>query len=163
MEFNAIITGDREVGARFEKWPKDMHDALYQRIVRLTQELYERVLSLVPERTGQLRSEIISKVYNDPQSIKGVVTLGGKITKNEAIKAAALEYGGHGRAKIKKRYKRTITEAFGRSISPMTIQVQPYVREVNIDERAYMRGGLADIREEAQAELAAAITEQFAE
>jgi hypothetical protein len=160
MEFNAIVTGDREVGARFEKWPKEIHDALYQRIVRLTKDLYERVLSLVPERTGELRSEIISKVYNDPESIKGVVTLGGKLTKNEAIKAAALEYGAHGRAKVK-NYKRTITEAFGRSISPMSIQVQPYVRQVHIEERSFMRGGLAGIREEATRELTEALNEAF--
>ena len=160
MEFDAIITGDREVGARFEEWPKEIHEAIYQRIVRLTQQLEERVLALVPERTGQLRGEIISKVYNDPESIKGIVTLGGKLTKNEAIKAAALEYGAHGIAKVKK-YRRTITEAFGRSISPISIQVKPYVRDVNIEEHSFMRGGLAAIKDEAVAELTEVINERL--
>ena len=57
MEFDAVVSGDRVVEARFAEWPKDIHDALYNRIVKLTKELYERVRALTPERTGKLKEE----------------------------------------------------------------------------------------------------------
>ena len=34
MDFNAVITGDRRVVARFSQWPAELHDALYARIQR---------------------------------------------------------------------------------------------------------------------------------
>ena len=50
-------------------------------------------------------------------------------------------------------YSRTITEAFGRDISPKRIDVSAYSRIANIEARVYLRGGLADVEAEAAAEL----------
>lgn len=121
-DFDAVITGDRQVVARFEQWPKEIHDSLFERIKKLTDELYARVRALAPEKSGALKDEIISKVFDDPEKIKGLVTLEGKLPRSEYIKAAALEYGAHRSVKVRK-HQRTITEAFGRDISPMRIDV----------------------------------------
>jgi hypothetical protein len=158
MDFDAVITGDRAIQASFAKWPQEIHDSLYQRIARLTDQLHARVVASAPERTGNLKNEIIAKLYDNPESIKGVVTLAGKLDRNEYIKAAALEYGAHGTARVKK-YRRTITEAFGRDISPTRINVKGYPRKVNIEEYAFLRGSLAGMEDIAVAEMTAAIND----
>ena len=152
MDFDAIITGDRRVVARFSQWPAELHDVLYARISALTDTLKDRVEALTPDRTGKLKSEITSKIYDDPQKIKGLVTLEGGLSRSEYIKAAALEYGAHGGVSVRK-YSRTIAEAFGRDISPTRIDVSAYSRIANIDTRNYLRGGLADVEADATAQL----------
>ena len=155
MDFDAVITGDRRIVARFGEWPKELHDALFVRIKALTEALEGRVQALAPERTGKLKSEITSRVFNDPQKIKGLVTLDGGLSGSEYAKAAALEYGAPGRGGRHEvsSYSRTIAEAFGRDISPKRIDVSAYKRIANIDARVYLRGGLADVEAEATAQL----------
>ncbi|MDE3016330.1 MAG: hypothetical protein KGI29_05335 [Pseudomonadota bacterium] len=152
MDFDAVITGDRRIIARFGEWPKELHDSLLARIRALTDALEGRVQALAPERTGKLKSEITSRLFDDPQKIKGMVTLDGGLSRSEYIKAAALEYGAHGGVKVRS-YSRTIAEAFGRDISPARINVSAYSRITNIEARVYLRGGLADVEAEATAEL----------
>lgn len=156
MDFDAIITGDRRVVARFSKWPAELHDALLAKIRTLTDELRSRVQALAPERTGKLKDEITSRVFDDPQKIKGLVTLEGGLTQSEYIKAAALEYGAHGGVSVRK-YSRTIAEAFGREISSKRIDISAYSRIANIEARVYLRGGLGDVEGDATAELQQAI------
>ena len=156
MDFDAVITGDRRVVARFGEWPKEFHDLLLARIRALTSELEARVRALAPSRTDKLKSEIISRVFDDPQKIKGLVTLDGGLPGVEYAKAAALEYGAHRLTRVRK-YRRTISEAFGRTISPTDADVRAYSRIANIDERMFLRGGLADVEGNAVAELQAVI------
>ena len=165
MDFDVVITGDRRVVARFGEWPAELHDALLARIRELTAELEARVRALAPERTGKLKSEITSRVYDDPQRIKGAVTIEGDLPGSEYAKAAALEYGAPGRrGRFKVRaYRRTITEAFGRDISPTRIDVDAYSRIANLDARAYLRGGLAGMEPQAAAELTAVMDQRIRE
>ena len=155
MDFDAVITGDRRIIARFGEWPKELHDSLLARIRALTDALEGRVQALAPERTGKLKSEITSRLFDDPQKIKGLVTLDGGLSGSEYAKAAALEYGAPGRGGRFKvsAYSRTIAEAFGRDISPTRIDVRAYDRIASIDARVYLRGGLGDVEAEATAEL----------
>ncbi len=165
MDFDAVITGDRAVVARFAEWPKELHDTLLARIRGLTRQLESRVRALAPSRTDTLKDEIISRVFDDPQRIKGMVTLEGGLSGSEYAKAGALEYGapGHkGRQKVS-AYRRSITEAFGRDISPMSIEVKTHLRAAHIEERFYLRGGLAGMEAEAVTELTAAINERLKE
>lgn len=158
MDFDAVITGDRRIVARFGEWPKELHDSLLAKIRALTDALEGRVQALAPERSGKLKEEIISRVFDDPQKIKGLVTLEGGLSKSEYIKAAALEYGAHGGVK-NRAYQRTISEAFGREISPKRINVSAYSRIADIDARVYLRGGLADVEGDATAALQQVIDE----
>ena len=162
MSFDVVITGDRKVAAQFDAWPAELHDALLGRIRVMTLELEARVRALAPGRSGKLKSEIISHVYDDPQRIKGVVTLASDLPRSEYIRAAALEYGApgrRGRFKVK-AYRRTITEAFGRTIPPTRIAVAPYTRIADLTARLFLRGGLAGMEAEARAELQAAIDQK---
>jgi hypothetical protein len=160
MDFDAVITGDRQVVARFAEWPNEIHDTLLERIKKLTDELYGRVRALAPEQSGKLKDEIVSRVFDDPEKIKGLVTLTDKLPRSEYIKAAALEYGSHRSVKVRK-YRRTISEAFGRDISPTSIDVSAYSRMADIEARLFLRGGLAGMEEQATAELTAAMNERF--
>ncbi len=160
MDFDAVITGDRAVVARFTEWPKEIHDTLFERVKKLTDELYGRVRALAPEKSGKLKDEIISKVFDDPEKIKGMVTLAGKLPRSEYIKAGALEYGSHRSVKVRK-YQRTITEAYGREIPPTRIDVDAYARVADVEARLFLRGGLAGMEEEAKAELTAAMNERL--
>ena len=42
MDFDAVITGDRRVVARFGEWPKDLHDAHSDASAKPTIELRVR-------------------------------------------------------------------------------------------------------------------------
>jgi len=155
MDFDAVITGDRRIIARFGEWPAELHDALHARISALTDALKARVQALAPSRTDKLKDEIISTVFDDPKKIKGLVTLEEGLSNSEYAKAGALEYGAPGRGGRHEvsSYSRTIAEAFGRDISPTRINVSAYKRIANIDARFYLRGGLGDVETEATAEL----------
>ena len=159
MDIDVVITGDRRIVARFEQWPAELHDVLLERIRALTADLEARVRALAPERTGKLKSEITSHLYDDPQRIKGVVTLDGDLPGSEYANAAALEYGAPGRGgRFKVRaHSRTITEAFGRDIPSTRIDVGAYSRIANLDARTYLRGGLAGMEADAAADLKAVI------
>ena len=162
MEFDAVVSGDRAIQARFAEWPKEIHDTLFARIKKLTDELYGRVRALAPEKSGDLKNEIISRVFDDPEKIKGMVTLADKLPRSEYIKAAALEYGSHRSVKVRK-YRRTITEAYGRDISPTSIDVSAYSRVADVEARLFLRGGLAGMEEQAVAELTAVMNEKLKE
>ncbi|MDE1901305.1 MAG: hypothetical protein KGI37_06660 [Alphaproteobacteria bacterium] len=159
MDFDAVITGDRRIVARFGEWPEELHDTLLARIRALTSELEARVRALAPSRTDKLKEEIISKVFDDPEKIKGLVTLEGGLPGSEYAKAAALEYGAPGRGGAFKvrAYRRTIQQAFGRDISPTSIDVSAYSRIANIDAHLYLRGGLAGTEADAVTQLQAVI------
>lgn len=162
MTFNVVITGDRKVAAQFDAWPAELHDTLLDRIKIMTAQLEARVRALAPARSGKLRNEIVSRIFDDPQRIKGVVTLAGDLPRSEYIRAAALEYGApgrRGRFKVK-AHRRTITEAFGRTIHPTRITVAPYTRIADLTARLFLRGGLAGMEAEARAELQAAIDQK---
>ncbi len=162
MDIDVVITGDRRVAARFESWPAELHDALLARIRQMTADLEGRVRALAPERTGKLKGEIVSRVYDNETSIKGAVTLDGGLDGSEYAKAAALEYGAPGRrGRFKVRaYRRTIAEAFGRDIPPIAIDVGAYSRFANLEAQAYLRGGLAGTETQATAELQAVIDQK---
>ncbi len=152
MDFDAVITGDRRVVARFGEWPKELQGSLLARITDLTKQLESRVRDLAPSRTDKLKDEITSRIFDDPQKIKGLVTLESGLSGSEYAKAAALEYGAHRSTDVRK-HRRTITEAFGRTISPTSADVRAYSRIANIDAQVYLRGGLADVEGDAVTQL----------
>jgi hypothetical protein len=90
------ITGDRLVGLRFDEFPTDLHDALLEQIDGLTSELFGRVLARVPTATGNLRSKLRQRVYDDEHRITGRVDIASTDAQDHR-KAGALEYGSKGR------------------------------------------------------------------
>jgi len=88
MNFDAVVTGDTAITARFNEWPAELHDDLLAKITDLTARLEDRVLGLAPVKTGKLKSSIVEKIYDDGTHIAGRVTVDA-----DFIKAASLEYG----------------------------------------------------------------------
>lgn len=166
MDFNAVVTGDREVAARFAEFPKQLHDKLYERIERLTAKLYARVIELVPEGNDpnglHLRNEIVSEMYEREDRIKGSVTLASRLPQSEYIKAGALEYGVHTVAKMKPS-RREISKVFGRPVEPHEILIRAYPRTMDLEAQNYLRGALEDMEAEAVAEFSEALNEAIGE
>ena len=162
MDFDVVISGDTRLVARFARWPTDLHDALLVRIRDLTSRMEDRVRALAPSRTGKLKSEIVSTVYDQPKRIRGVVTLGPGLPGYEYAKAGALEYGAPGRGgrfKVKD-YRRVITKVFGRAVAPVTVTVAAHTRMARLDPRMYLHGGLEGMQVDAAAELRDVINQQ---
>jgi hypothetical protein len=60
-------------------------------------------------------------------------------------------------------YSRTISQAFGRDISPTRIDIQAYSRVANLDAQLYLRAGLGGMESRATTELAAVMDQKIAE
>lgn len=159
MDIDVVITGDTRVTARFAEWPAELHGASHAKIADMVSVLEDRVRALVPVRTGKLRSEIVSLVWDDPDHIRGVVTIGGNLPSAEYAKAGALEYGAPGKrgASQVAGYQRTIGQVFGRAVDALTIEVGAHSRVARLDAMMFFRGGLAQVEPQATAELQSVI------
>ena len=92
------VTGDRQVGLRFDAFPDALYEDLKTEIDALATELYARIEAATPSRTGLLRSEERVRLFADPNRISGYVDIAGAKGSQDFAKAAALEYGAHGQA-----------------------------------------------------------------
>jgi len=148
------IIGDAAVIAKFERIPGAAEREIAQSVGRLALGLQRRVMreklsgQVLKVRTGTLRRSIDQAVLRSPASVRGVVS-----TNLEY--ARAHEYGFKG-AETVKQHLRTITQAWGRQISPRQVMVRQHVRSANIPEKSFLRSALADMAPEILAELEAA-------
>lgn len=104
---------------------------------------------VLKNRTGTLRRKINFRVTESP----------GKITGQVGVKlayAAAHEYGFDGTVSVKASL-RTIKQAFGRSIAPVTFPVRSYTRHMHLPERSFLRSSLRELTSEIQGMIAAAV------
>ena len=156
-QISYTVTGDRRVELKLEEFPKSVHDRLLDRITGLTRELEARVQAAEPDKTGKLRRDTASRIFDDQDKITGRVTI-----EADFAKAAALEYGAHRAAKVSAHLMR-LDHVFARLIAPMTVLVQMHRRTPNITEHRFLRGTLAQMAPEIQAQLEAAVAEAAAE
>lgn len=151
----ATVTGDRQVGLRFEEFPDQLYDDLRREIDALAHELLGRIQAATPVLSGQLRSQERVRVFADKDKIKGYIDLAAP--GKDRAKAAALEYGAHRNAKVKS-YSRTVDVVFGEHLdAPVTQIVKAHSRPTNIMEHAFERGPLADMSSEIQNRSAAVV------
>lgn len=158
MSVLGTIYGDDKVEAALSRLPSLLKEALsramrvqwldLQRYI-ITSKLSGQVLR---RRTGVLASSInvggdqtASEFLEDDQQIVGRV--GTKVWYG-----AVHEYGGSFRVKP---HERTITQAFGREITPRTIQVSGY--DVHFPERSFLRSGLSDRSSQIRDAIAASV------
>ena len=155
MDLSAQLINDRVAGIRFDEFPEEMRARLVAAITDLTGELYDRIEAAVPRRSGQLASEIHQFVDVGDTRITGRVKV---ITKdrNALLKAIAEEYGAHGLVRVRAHHQRVST-VFGRTIAPIEATMAAYERHANIEQRAYERGPLDEMRGEISERLQAAI------
>jgi hypothetical protein len=155
-DIGVAITGDREVGIKFDTFPAQCHDELLAVVQADTPQLASRVASAAPSLTGKLRSEVSHAVFDDKTRITGAVFIRGK-DGNDFAKAGALEFGAHGRAKVK-AHEATLDHVFGERLdAPMKVMVEAYSRQTNIAARRFERGPLADMASKIEGDLQAAV------
>jgi phage gpG-like protein len=151
------LIGDKEVIARLEAMPKKVHDSLLRRITRLAASLTHHVKAdkltnqVLHVRSGNLRTSIHQSITD---AAAGIVA---KVGTNVEY-AAKHEYGFHG-AEAVKAHLRTITQAFGRPISPREVLVRAHTRQVTYPERSFLRSALADMSDKIKTEMKEGLSE----
>ena len=102
---------------------------------QMSQEVRSVAISLAPKRSGRLSSNIVAKTKSTQTRVQGLV---------QAFSAQAhfLEAGFHGSEQVSAHY-RTIRQAFGRPISPKSILVKAYTRNIDFAAHPFMRPALA--------------------
>jgi hypothetical protein len=160
-DFGIEVDGERLVALRFEQFPERARAAIKRRLEALTAQLYSRVESAEPQRTGKLRQETQSFVDERDDRVTGRVKVLARET-SEHGKGAALEYGAHGSAQVG-AHAMTLSHLWGRMIAPRQVLVAAYSRRVNISERRYLRGSLDTLRGEVIEQLRQALAEAMSE
>lgn len=163
MEFGVELKSARDVVLKFQEFPEDARAQLVLAMQRLAETLKGRVQEREPERTGELRSNTRSRVYDDASKIAGRVFVAGDFSERSKRgsvwggQVAALEYGAHSVAVVRAHSAR-LDHVYDRLITPITVMHGSYQRRVNIAEVAFLRGPLAAMASEAVDELRGAIT-----
>lgn len=143
----ANVTGATEAGLLFDQFPLKARDAFVAKITDLTRQLESRIAGAAPVKTGALQAMVRSFIDSDENRISGKVKVVTGSSKNDAIRAIALEYGAHGRFTVA-AHQRQISTVFGRAVAPTAAFVGAYERTANISERRFMRGPLEDMSSE---------------
>ena len=149
---NVVTRGDRELSLRFDKFPSKLQSKLELRIRGLTDELQSRIEAATPVKTGLLRSEEKSTVYQGDNRVAGYVSIFAGNLKGEYAKAATLEYGSNKTRKLSARLA-----------DPRRRLERRVSRAVHIEAFRYLRGPFEDMRPEIEAALEEVIAEAAAE
>jgi len=143
--------GERELALRFDTFPQRARQKLEERITGLTDALLTRIQAATPYRTGKLRGEEASRVYDDqPERVAGYVSVTGEFPK-----AATLEYGTE---KVRKRFSKSLASRLGgRRLADRV------TKPAHIAAFRYLRGPFEEMRPEIEAALTEALAEVAAE
>lgn len=157
------VTGDRQVGLRFDHFPDALYEDLRQEIEALSIELFTRVEAATPEKTGELRGQERLRVFTDPNRITGYVDVAGAKGSQDFAKAGALEYGAHRSHKVSAHSMRLDHAWAEKWAAPETVLVAAFTRTANLQEYAFERGPLAQMQPEIVARLNAVVEKAVAE
>jgi phage gpG-like protein len=147
-----VIANLRAMGPRIRE---RLRQAITREAIALTRHVKEEKLSgqVLKNRTGTLRRSINFKVTEDAAGVSGSVGTGLKY-------ARVHEYGFNGTVSIRE-HLRTVKQAFGRPIEPISVTVREHARRVKLPERSFLRSSLADrlpsLRESLRAAVAGAV------
>jgi hypothetical protein len=154
------ILGSAELVRKYEDMSPKLVSALNRSIGRLTLTLMRNVKQdklsgqVLNVRSGRLRRSI-----NQRMEGVGTQTVSGYVGTN-VVYGRRFEYGFSGNVTVK-AHMRTITQAFGRSISPVQVSVGAYNMKANTPERSFLRSALSDmdtqIQQDINQEIAGAI------
>jgi hypothetical protein len=152
------IDGDLKVGLRFAAFPNEMRGALKAEIESITAELFGMVQAATPEKTGRLRSQEGSRVWDDPNKIAGKVFVDDDGAQ-DAIKAADLEYGGTGITIDVKPHEMSLDHVFDKMLAAPEMKMREYLkgRKSNVAAHSFLRGPLERMQPEIIARLNAVV------
>jgi hypothetical protein len=157
------ITGDRQIGLRFDEFPDALYEDLKSEIDALSAELFSRIQAATPNRTGQLLSSERLRLFADANRITGYVDIAGAKGSQDFAKASALEYGAHRATKVSAHDMRLDHHWEKKLAAPETVLVEAYSRTPNIQEYAFERGPLAQMQPEVAARLNAVVAKAVAD
>ena len=137
------VVGGTEVVRRFSAMPDSLRVELRKTVARLTATLTNKVKSkldgeVLQRRTGLLRRSINSAIEEAGDIISGIVS-------SAVAYARPHEYGFDGVVSVR-AHLRTIKEAFGRSITPVTFEVRSHSMHMHLPERSFLRSSLEQMR-----------------
>lgn len=155
-QFALEISGDRSAALRFEQFPAFAHDRLLGALQSIEQRLEAAVLASEPTRSGALRGLTGGRVYDHGNRIAAVVGVRAQ-TADEARKAAALEYGSRKQAITVRAHEARLAHIWKRAIAEINVSVPSYERTPDIAAVRFLRSPIQAIRDEALAELRAAL------
>lgn len=157
------VTGDHQVGIRFEAFPDDLYGDLRQEVDALSVELLALIEADTPTLTGLLHSEERLRLFTDPTRITGYIDIAGEKGSQDFAKAAALEYGAHAATKVGAHDMRLDHYWALRLAAPETVLVEAFTRTPNIEEVAFERGPLEAMAPEIVARLNATVEKRVVE
>ena len=139
---NGAVIGGTEVVQRFDAMPNrlraEMRASIEKLSIRLTSKVKDKLDGQVLKvRTGLLRRSITQAVIENGNTVSG-------ITSTAVSYARAHEYGFNGVVSVR-AHMRTIKQAFGRSINPVTFQVSAHPMHMKLPERSFLRSSLREM------------------
>lgn len=152
------ILGSDALVSRFDAMVPKFTGLMTKSISRLTLTLLRNVKQdklsgqVLNVRSGRLRRSINQRIEG-----AGTDTVAGYVGTN-VVYGRPFEFGFKGNVPVK-AHLRTIKQAFGKSISPVTVQVKPYTMKVDVKERSFLRSALAEMDTAIRSEIRNAVTE----
>ena len=153
MSIEAIIVGDDELRAKFQRASGSIDGKLVDSMGRITIRLQAHVVrdklsgQVLKVRTNNLRGSIHQEVVRDGSGIVGRV-------------GTNVEYAAFHDTQSVREHLRIIKMAFGKRLkSPKKIVVRAHARHVDYPEKSFLRTALNDQRDEIMAELGNAVKE----
>ena len=136
------VHGGTEVVQRFDAMPARLRAELRAGISELSIKLTNRVKNkldgqVLKVRSDRLRASITQAVMDKGDAVTG-------ITSTAVSYARAHEYGFNGVVSVRS-HMRTIKQAFGRSINPVTFQVSAHTMHIKLPERSFLRSSLREM------------------
>lgn len=104
---------------------------------------------VLKRRTGNLSRSIDDAVVETPEGAVGIVSTNVKYGR-------AHEYGFQGAVTVK-AHLRTIKMAWGKQITPTSVNVNSFTRNMNLPMRSFLRTALSDFQGTIQMKLTAAV------
>ena len=149
------ITGVDKVIARFGGMTNRVRDELRETIKTLGFDLQAYVQrnklsgQVLRNRSGHLRSSIHPSFFETDTSVSAIV--------GTNVEYAAIHEYGFDDTEDVREHLRTITQAFGREINPVTFTVHAFTRQMHMPVRSFLRTSLLENGEHIKAELKAAV------
>ena len=143
---DASVTGDERVIASIRSQYQKVITNVEQSIGRLTLKLLTRVKvnklsgQVLNVRTGRLRRSITYKVIKTPSRITGIVGTNVEYARIH-------ELGFHGQVPVK-AHLREIKKAWGKDITPRTVEVRTHSRQVNLPAKSFLRSAMEEMTPE---------------
>jgi hypothetical protein len=142
------VVGDRELIERFRALPGVLVQRLQPVMTRLMLGLQRTVKEaklsgqVLKNRTGHLRASIAETVTASGDTVTGRV---GIFSGPTVVYGRAHEYGFTGTVSVP-AHTRTVSNAFGHAIAPVSVSVRAHTRRLHLPERSFLRSALTEQR-----------------